>query len=110
MGEASATQLGRAKPLRTILPSRLDDMHRGFNEYFGNKLSFAPIKNPKKILEVGYGNIHLVHVASRLIFSPKVRQRCMVEIFLQCILELEANSHRSVGRSRQLRLTPRQKY
>jgi hypothetical protein len=70
-GKCNVVQVGHGKPLSIFLRCRLDDMHRGFNDYLGNKLSFAPIRNPKKILEIGYGDIHLVHVASRLIFSPQ---------------------------------------
>lgn len=35
---------------------RLDDQHKGINDYLEKKLLLAPIKNPKKILEVGSGS------------------------------------------------------
>lgn len=34
---------------------RLDEMHNGFQKYFENQLSFAPIGKPDRILELGAG-------------------------------------------------------
>jgi len=35
---------------------RLDDMHNGINDYMDNRMSFAPIANPQRILEIGSGS------------------------------------------------------
>jgi len=35
---------------------RLDDMHNGINTYLGNRLTFASLDNPQKILELGAGS------------------------------------------------------
>jgi len=35
---------------------RLDDMHAGFSDYFGQELSLADIGSPKRILELGAGS------------------------------------------------------
>ncbi|KAA1469613.1 S-adenosyl-L-methionine-dependent methyltransferase [Dentipellis sp. KUC8613] len=35
---------------------RLDEQHELFNRYLGNRITYAPLENPKKILEVGAGS------------------------------------------------------
>ena len=42
-----------AVDLLSVALARLDDMHNGIKDYLGGKLSFAPLENPKRILELG---------------------------------------------------------